>query len=696
MKMGQQQIFKIILLIAFTCGSFPSLAQKQQIDSLLHILQRYEAQKGYVQDTNYLNTLNELAYKYYTINPDSTLLLGEQSLTWCKKINYHKGESEAIRNIGIAHDINGDYEKALQSFQEALKIAQKINYQKGIGKIYNNIAFIYYNKGQYVEALEYHFKALKIRETINDKQGIAISLNNIATIYNYSTGKESEALDYYLKSLKIRQEINDKQGIAESLNNIAGIYTAQGNYAKVLAYHLQSLKISEELGDKKAIATTLNNVASVYIILGNSNEALEYYEKSLEISQSIRDRKGVAYSLRGLASGYLALKQFDKAIKYAQEGLAIAYAIGDKQRIMYNHQILSEIYTSIQKYDLALENYKRYKLYADSLTNLEVETRIIQLDAQRDYEIKEAVLKAEQAKKNIEYEKAVNQQRWMFFSALGGLISAAIILFLIFRSRKKLKVANVKIQKLNEDLEKTVEERTQELKITVQNLLQQNEDLEEFSFIISHNLRAPLARIKGLTGLFDASELQDGNKEILNRLQASTQELDLVFKNLNEIVSIRKNLNTTKAQIDLADLINKEIVHFEAEIKATNALILQEVSLPLIHSVGIYWESIIHQLISNAIKYRHPARTPQVLIKAYLQGSDLHLSIKDNGLGVDISNLYKIFGLYQRMHTHVDGKGLGLYLVKTQIEAMNGTIEVESEVNEFALFKVHLPKVLPS
>jgi signal transduction histidine kinase len=683
-----------VIISYYLICSLPVLAQKQQVDSLVFILKKYETKNQYKQDTNYLNTLNELAYKYYSISPDSTLELGLKSLEWCKKANFLKGEAEALRNIGIAYDINGNYPKALQYFQDALTIAQKINYEKGVGKIYNNIALIYYSQGQFADALDNHYKALKIREKTNDKQGIAISLNNIANVYNLTNGRQSEALELYHKSLLLREEMNDKQGISESLNNIAGIYNTQGNYEKVLEYNYKSLKISQELGDKRAIAKTLNNIAGVYVIQGKLNEAMENYVQSLEISKSLNDKKAIAFCLKGLASGYLTLEEYEKAEVFAEEGLRIAYQTGDKQRIMNGHKILSDIYKAMDKYDLALKNYEKYKIYGDSLTNLEVERQIIELDARHNYEIKETVLKAEQAKKSAELEKAVNQQRWLFFSALSALLFVGIIVFVIYRSRKKLEVANIAIKKLNEDLEKTVEERTHELKITVQNLLQQNEDLEEFSFIISHNLRAPLARIKGLMSIFDPSALEASNQEILNRLQTSTYELDTVFKNLNEIVSIRKNLNTSKAEIDLADLVAKEIVHFESEIKLTQAVINQEVNLPFIYSVGIYWESIIHQLISNAIKYKHPDRTPQILIKGEIMGTDLHFSIKDNGLGVDTSDLYKIFGLYQRMHTHVDGKGLGLYLVKTQVEAMNGTITVESEIEKYALFKVFIPQVL--
>ncbi|PZR30514.1 MAG: two-component sensor histidine kinase, partial [Azospira oryzae] len=103
--------------------------------------------------------------------------------------------------------------------------------------------------------------------------------------------------------------------------------------------------------------------------------------------------------------------------------------------------------------------------------------------------------------------------------------------------------------------------------------------------------------------------------------------------------------------------------------------------------------SILYNLISNAIRYRSIERTPVVKVSSHEDGEYYFIDVEDNGLGIDLNqNKDNLFKLYKRFHFHVEGKGLGLYLVKTQIESLGGQIEVTSKVNEGTTFKVVLPQ----
>lgn len=262
----------------------------------------------------------------------------------------------------------------------------------------------------------------------------------------------------------------------------------------------------------------------------------------------------------------------------------------------------------------------------------------------------------------------------------------------LVKAQDTIEKKNREIKLRNYYLEKVVDERTHELKNTVQDLLKQNQDLEQFSYIISHNLRSPVARIQGLVNIFNQENMNDEfNKQILLHLHQSSYDLDTVIRDLTEIVSIRKSLNTNKELVDINDLINDELRSLDSEIKCAGATIEKDLAVSSIYSIRVYMQSIIHHLLVNAIKYRDSSRQLHILIKTSKKDSNFCLIVQDNGLGVDTTNTYKIFGLYQRMHTHVEGKGLGLYFVKTQIEAMNGSIEIESIISQGSIFKVCLP-----
>lgn len=249
------------------------------------------------------------------------------------------------------------------------------------------------------------------------------------------------------------------------------------------------------------------------------------------------------------------------------------------------------------------------------------------------------------------------------------------------------------IESLNNHLEGLIEHRTLELKKAIEELSKQNQDLEQFSYIVSHNLRSPVARILGLVSILDKTQIRDEyNQQILSHLSDVSDSLDTVIKDLTQIIAIRNSLDKTKEIINLEEITHLVLEHLSNEIEHTgtqvNLNFLQAKEVPFIKA---YAQSIIHNLISNAIKYRSAKRKPQ--IDVFIQATDSYiiLSVKDNGMGIDLKNIgtYKIFGLYQRVATHIEGKGIGLYLAKTQIEALGGRIEVESEIDKGSTFRVY-------
>ncbi len=261
-----------------------------------------------------------------------------------------------------------------------------------------------------------------------------------------------------------------------------------------------------------------------------------------------------------------------------------------------------------------------------------------------------------------------------------------------------LSVRQKEIEVLKTDLENLVSQRTQELRDTLNNLAKQNQDLSQFSYIISHNLRAPVARILGLMNIFNYKDYNDDfNKQIINHLKQTTVDLDVVIRDLTQIISIRNDLSKVKEEINILDIINVQKFLLQSEIEKSKAVIDTElVSIKNIQSTKGYVQSILYNLLSNAIKYKNEKRSPIIKLRTEIINNFVCLSVQDNGLGIDLTttDTYKIFGLYQRMHSHVEGKGLGLFLVKTQIESLGGKIEIESELGIGTTFKVYFPNVI--
>ena len=261
---------------------------------------------------------------------------------------------------------------------------------------------------------------------------------------------------------------------------------------------------------------------------------------------------------------------------------------------------------------------------------------------------------------------------------------------------EELKQQKEEFDTLRNDLDSKIKERTMELQSAAENLLQRNKDLEEFSYIVSHNLRAPVANMLGLASLFKRTELsEEQHRELVPHLEDSAKRLDTTIRDLNEVLSIRNSAMKSREHIDLVDTLGFIKKSLKSEINGNRVEIHADFSqTPQLYTVKGYLESILYNLLSNAIKYRSPDRQPQITLSTCTEENYDCLIVTDNGLGIDLkaTGTYKIFGLYQRMHTHTEGKGFGLYLVQTQVESLNGKIEVESEIGHGSTFKVYLKK----
>ncbi|HYF66943.1 MAG TPA: ATP-binding protein [Ohtaekwangia sp.] len=253
---------------------------------------------------------------------------------------------------------------------------------------------------------------------------------------------------------------------------------------------------------------------------------------------------------------------------------------------------------------------------------------------------------------------------------------------------------HAQIQVKHDDLAREVDRQTQDLKKANHELIEHNNRLEQFAYMISHNLRAPMARFIGLSSILDHAKSPEEATSITQMMIRSASELDEVIRDLGVILGVQKSGSQLLVEVNLRKAIQKIETMLSDEIRATGAQLNVHLNgTENIISVPQYVESILYNLMSNALKYRHPDRIPEINIDASDEGTFMVLRHNDNGLGIDLEqNQTKLFNLYKRFHFHVEGKGLGLYLVKTQIEALGGKVHVESKRNEGSSFILYFKK----
>jgi len=216
-----------------------------------------------------------------------------------------------------------------------------------------------------------------------------------------------------------------------------------------------------------------------------------------------------------------------------------------------------------------------------------------------------------------------------------------------------------------------------------------NVQLVDFCNIVSHNLRAPLVNIAMLVDYVEQSEDEDERKEVLVKIKPVVNHLMDVFNELVETIQIKQDKEIEEDKIILSDCLRKVLIGFETQIEEYNADIqLDLAEAPVLYFPQKYIESIFTNLISNALKYKSPDRKPLIIIKTKKGANNtLLLSVADNGLGIDLV-LHKdqIFKIRKIFHKHPDAKGFGLFMTKTQVEAMDGKIWAESQPEKGSVF----------
>jgi signal transduction histidine kinase len=244
----------------------------------------------------------------------------------------------------------------------------------------------------------------------------------------------------------------------------------------------------------------------------------------------------------------------------------------------------------------------------------------------------------------------------------------------------------------NKSLEFEVLNKNKELSENNQQLIRYNNELQQFSYTVSHNLRGPVATILGLLNIFD----QDKASTLLpvyNHLRKSVHMLDEIIQDLNRILDIRNEVVQVRQRVNLPEAVEK----------------VKETFLRDIDQFGIAWKpsfqhtkelfsippllnSILYNLVSNAIKYRATNRPPEIVISSREDATHFVITIRDNGIGLDVqAHREKLFQLYKRFNTYTEGKGIGLYLIKLQTEMLGGSVQVASEINQYTEFTIRLP-----
>lgn len=222
----------------------------------------------------------------------------------------------------------------------------------------------------------------------------------------------------------------------------------------------------------------------------------------------------------------------------------------------------------------------------------------------------------------------------------------------------------------------------------------QNDSLTNFAHIVSHNLRSHSTNLSMLTGFLKEEQDENEKKQLVNMLHDSSESLGETIHHLNEVVNINANVTQKLEPVNLSYVIKN--VMKTLSIGLNSSTIECKIDVPVsqsVRAVPAYMDSILLNLFTNAIKYRSPDRDLFISVSSESNENKVVVKFSDNGLGIDLEkHRKKLFGMYKTFHKHKEAKGIGLFITKNQMEAMNGKINVESKVDEGTTFTLIFDK----
>ncbi len=242
------------------------------------------------------------------------------------------------------------------------------------------------------------------------------------------------------------------------------------------------------------------------------------------------------------------------------------------------------------------------------------------------------------------------------------------------KAKEELKKLNNQLLLKNEELEKT------------------NKDLDNFIYTASHDLKSPIVNLEGLISLMQKNldrTAGSNEKKVMAMIDKSVLKLKQTISDLAEIIKVQKNLEDDPEVVSFLEVLDNVMQDIPKNLEDEESLIHVDFKVPYVNYTKNNLRSILHNLLTNAIKYKSPERRPEVHIKTYLEDGKIVLSVEDNGLGISKKHLPKMFTMFKRLHTHVEGTGIGLYLIKRIVENNKGKILLESDVEKGSTFKIY-------
>jgi two-component system, NtrC family, sensor kinase len=701
-----------VLLLIVSLSITMSVGQTQEIDSLRTALSQN------LHDSTRIQVFVNMAYAFRSINPDSTIALGERAITLIEETKIDKYLSSALRRMALAYLMKGDTQAGARYARLAIRVNHSLKvafFKTELASSFSVLGSVFQEQGNYDSALHYYNIASAIYVEVGHKEGEFMQNNNRASCYAYM-GNYPLSLKYFLKSL----DRKDSSDVALVMGNIGNLYLAMNDLVKAKEYLLKTLVLYEKSdGDKVSEAFANASLGKVLSSLGKRDSALHYLTRSLVLNESIDNKYGiaeshhyfgihhknnmewskvvkeeetaisiysqadvqfgVAESTLGLTEAYFKLGNLNKALNFANQGMELSHRIKAKDLQKGYLQLLSDIHAAQKNFPLAYSFSQQLSVLKDSINNEEKIKQVANMEALYENDKKEKELALSRAEKNtadalLEKQKS---RTTLFVALLAGSLGILMLGLFFYRSlqknRKLLETKNVE-------------------------LLSLNQTKDRFFAIIGHDLRGPITSFSGINDLLNWYIAKNDMAQLKTfgiKITQSVRQLDTLLNNLlNWAMSQTDAVPYKPEPLQLSQLTKECYGYFEHALEVKNISLTDGIDDGItVHADKNALATVIRNLVSNAIKFT-PAHG-RITISAKAGEGHVWVSVADTGVGLSEEKLKTVFELSETKSTSgtsgEKGSGLGLVLCKDYVALNKGTIGAQSKEGEGTVFRFSVP-----
>ncbi|WP_157807042.1 tetratricopeptide repeat-containing sensor histidine kinase [Algoriphagus formosus] len=586
-------------------------------------------------------------------------------------------------------------QEAMDYSFEADSIAKEIQYLSGEARAKENIGWINYRRGKWQTAFEYSETAFGLATQINDSLQIARILNNIGALY-FEQQNFKMALLQFQNAYDAVEGKDDLYTQIRSLNNLAYIYSQLGNYDSALFFAKKAININEASGSPYLTSFSNRVIGDVYLSQGYLDSASIIFENSLDMARRQGLSTTLASVMHRLGDTYLRKGELDKAEAILLEGVEVSKANNFRDELAKSHKYLAELYEQKGNLRMSLQHLNSYVSINDSLTNKMNQDRI---------SLMQGMFQDNLEKSEVELLKAQNQNqadRLAFINRIVWIMSIAAIIVLVLGFW--VVKFNLDIRKINADLvaqQQKIASQNADLERKSEQLQTINETKNKLFSILSHDLKGPIASVKGLIDMTVGGDIsQEEFFEILNTLKKDVDSVHFTLSNtLNWSLSQMEGFKLNPVKVNLNSLFKNTEHLLSRQIQSKSLHIKNELpeDLDLMIDQDLI-EVVMRNILSNAIKYSPENGVIRSFIKE--NQSSLIWCVEDEGKGVNPEQISQIlredYSITQsKPGTQKEkGSGLGLQVCKEFVRMVDGNLSIENISGKGARVCVHFPASL--